>query len=53
MNIFGLPIFGFNGKNYAFNRYLEGHLASRKAITDSKLWTFDETNKEIINSWRN
>jgi len=48
MNIFELPIFGFNGKNYAFNRYLESHQVSIKALSESKKWTLDETDTEII-----
>ena len=48
MNIFNLPCFGFNGKNYAFNRYLESHQVSVKALRNSKIWEFDETDTEII-----
>ena len=48
MNIFNLPIFGFNGKNYAFNRYLDCHQVSIKALLESKKWTLDETDTEIL-----
>jgi hypothetical protein len=53
MNIFNLPIFGFNGRNYAFNRYLDCHRVSYKALKESVKWAFDTTDTEIINSWRN
>jgi hypothetical protein len=52
MNIFNLPCFGFNGKNYAFNRWLESHTVSKAGLNTEK-WSFDTTDTEIINSWRN
>ena len=48
MNIFNLPIFGFNGKNYAFNRYLDSHTVSKKALKNSEKWQLDITNIESI-----
>ena len=47
MNIFNLPCFGLNGKNYAFNRYLESHTVSKKALAKSEKWEFDYTDTEI------
>ena len=53
MNILELPKWGLNGKNYAFMLFLDSKIVSRAALHNTKKWTFDETDTEIINSWRN
>jgi hypothetical protein len=53
MNIFTLPCFGFNGKSYAFHRWLDGHLVSRAGLNNNERWQFDSSDTEIIEGWRN
>ena len=53
MNILELPKWGLNGKNYAFMMFLDSKLVSKATLNHSKIWKFDETDTEIINSWRN
>jgi outer membrane biogenesis lipoprotein LolB len=48
MNILKLPIMGLKGKDYAFRLFLDNHLASKRALSNSEKWQLDTTDIEII-----